>query len=242
VENRFEKLSRENPASLILQSTWRILRTYPGGLRQDSSNANPINAWNYGIQMAALNYQNEDDIMPLCYGKFLDNGGCGYILKPNYLIHADKTKYNPLNSEFNLDYPQILTIKIISAQFLTRSNLKTFDIPDPYVSISIHGLPCDQQISKTKVRENNGLDPIWNETFSFRIQYPQMALVYFCVYDYDPFTPDDKLAHFCLPFTMIQTGYRHIHLRAINNDPIHSTLFVHVDIKNNDGDIIYTRL
>jgi len=242
VENRFEKISRENPSSLILQTTWRIIRTYPGGLRQDSSNANPINAWNYGIQMAALNYQNEDDIMPLCYGKFLDNGGCGYILKPNYLIQAQQTKYNPLNSQLNFDYPQLLTLTIISAQFLSRSSRSTSDIPDPYVSISIHGLPCDQQICKTKIIENNGLDPIWNEKFIFKIKYPQMALVYFSVYDHDAFSRDDKLAHFCLPLTMIQTGYRHIHLRAINNDPIHSTLFVHVDIQNDNDEIICTRL
>ncbi len=134
VESRFEKIARDYPSSLILQTTWRIIRTYPGGFRQDSSNANPINAWNYGIQMAALNYQNEDDIMPLCYGKFLDNGGCGYILKPNYLIHANETNYNPLKSQLNLDYTQLLTLTIISAQFLSRSKLKTSDIPDPYVS------------------------------------------------------------------------------------------------------------
>jgi hypothetical protein len=192
--------------------------------------------------MAALNYQNEDDIMPLCYGKFLDNGGCGYILKPDYLLYANETKYTPSNYQLNLDDPQLLTLTIISAQFLSRSSITTSDIPDPYVTVSIHGLPCDQQTRKTKVIENNGLNPIWNEKFSFQIKYPQMALVYFSVYDYDAFTRDDKLAHFCLPLKMIQTGYRHIYLRAINNDPTHSTLFVHVDIKNDDDDIIYTRL
>ncbi|UJR36404.1 hypothetical protein I4U23_029127 [Adineta vaga] len=246
VENRFEKISRENPSDLILQTTWRILRTYPGGLRQDSSNANPVDAWNYGIQMAALNYQNEDDIMPLCYGKFLDNGGCGYILKPDYLINAHKSNYNPLNSELNPDIPETLILTIISAQFLSRANSN--DIPDPYVAVTIHGVPCDQQIQKTRAIDDNGLDPIWNEKFIFKIKYPQLALVYFTIYDYDSFSRDDKLAHFCLPLTAMQTGYRHIHLRATNNDPIHSTLFVHVDIKNDDDDdddndekrIIYT--
>lgn len=242
VESRFEKFSRENPSSLILQTNWRIIRTYPGGFRQDSSNANPVNAWNYGIQMAALNFQNEDDIMPLCHGKFLDNGGCGYVLKPNYLIHADQTQYNPLNSQLELEDPQILTMTVISAQFLSRSNTNTSDIPDPYVMIAIHGLPCDQQMQRTKAIENNGLDPIWNETFTFSIKYPQMALVYFSVYDYDAFTRNDKLAHFCLPLTMIQTGYRHVHLRALNNNPIHSTLFVHIDLQNANDELVGTRL
>lgn len=192
--------------------------------------------------MAALNFQNEDDIMPLCYGKFLDNGGCGYILKPNYLLHADETNYNPLNSELNLDHSQLLTLTIISAQFLSRSSVGTTDIPDPYVSVSIHGLPCDQQTYKTKVVADNGLNPIWNEKCSFSIKYPQMALVYFSIYDHDAFSRDDKLAQFCLPLKMMQTGYRHIHLRATNNDPIHSTLFVHVELENNDDEIICTRL
>ena len=96
---------------------------------------------------------------------------------------------------------------------------------------------------KTKVIENNGLDPTWNEKFSLKIKYPQMALLYFSVYDFDAFTRDDKLAHFCLPVTIIQPGYRHIHLRAPNNDPTYSTLFVHIEIQNDDDDeIIYTRL
>ncbi|CAM4790482.1 unnamed protein product [Rotaria magnacalcarata] len=237
-ETRFEKLSRDDPTSLILQTTWRILRTYPGGLRQDSSNANPVTAWIYGIQMAALNFQNEDDIMPLCYGKFLDNGGCGYVLKPKYLINALETDYNPLNPKLNLDWAKVLTLTIISAQFLSRSMADIFDIPDPYVMISVHGAPCDQKIEKTKVIENNGLNPIWNEKFSFHIKYSQLALVYFSVYDHDSFTLDDKLAYFCLPLTMMQTGYRHIHLRANNNDLTHSTLFVHVDIQDYDDDNI----
>jgi hypothetical protein len=192
--------------------------------------------------MAALNFQNEDHIMPLCYGKFLDNGGCGYVLKPRYLTDAYETEYNPLKPELNLDEPQTLTLTIISAQFLARSAQSKSDVPDPYVTVSIHGLPCDQQLQKTQVIENNGLDPIWNEKFTFQIRYPQMALINFSVYDYNSITADEKLAHFCLPVTMVQTGYRHVRLRAKNNDPIHSTLFVHVDIlKKDSAHIITTR-
>lgn len=183
--------------------------------------------------MAALNFQNTDDMMALAYGKFLDNGGCGYVLKPNYLIQSELTKYNPLNAqELDLDYPQILTITIISAQFLSRPSKNSSDIPDPYVTVSIHGLPCDQQTQKTRVIENNGFDPIWNETFTFRIRYPQMTLVYFTVFDYDQFTSNTQLARFCLPLLMIQTGYRHVHLRSRKNLPTHSTLFVHIDLKS----------
>jgi len=228
---------------------------YPDGLRQDSSNPDPIRPWNFGIQMVALNYQHDDSIMSLSYGKFMDNGGCGYILKPKYLIDIDKTLFNPLNyiikpttlSEHIIECSQRLIITIISGQFLSRANETTTDIPDPYVIISTHGIPCDQQTQKTKTIENNGFDPEWNETFQFDIHFPQMCLIRFDVYDHDRFSKDDRLAYFCLPITTMQTGlvlllklssldfmflgYRHIHLRAKNNNLTYSTLFIHVQMK-----------
>ncbi|CAF3154185.1 unnamed protein product, partial [Rotaria sp. Silwood2] len=203
-EKTFLKHAEENPLDLILQTTWRLLRVYPDGLRQDSSNLDPVISWNFGIQMAALNYQTDDDMVALCYGKFRDNGCCGYILKPDYLINAQKTKFNPWDCPSNFDEPLILKITIISGQFLPRSHAKSKDIPDPYVKVSIHGLPYDQHTEKTQFIENNGFNPIWDETFEFRIRYPQMALIYFTVLDYDPMSDDDRLAYFSAPVTMIQ--------------------------------------
>ena len=82
----------------------QMSRLYPGGIRQDSSNLNPLSGWNAGCQMGknwqplyllgatsttfrsfsvALNYQTEDPHTFLNRAKFkLDNGGCGYVLKP----------------------------------------------------------------------------------------------------------------------------------------------------------------
>jgi hypothetical protein len=255
-EKHFDQVSRSDPIGLIKQTQKCLLRTYPGGLRQDSSNPNPINVWNCGIQMAALNYQHDDPMMALSHGKFLDNGSCGYVLKPNYLTDTLKFKFNPLDysikpsSKDLLEHPQRLILTIISGQFLSRSSKTTDDIPDPYVVISTHGISCDQQIHKTRFIENNGFNPIWNETFVFDIHFPQMCLVRFDVYDYDTFSRDDRLAYFCLPMTTIQTGlfflndqyflfefdyylgYRHIHLRTKDYDSTYSTLFVHVEIEN----------
>ena len=213
-EKHFERASRTDPMGLIKQTIKSSLRMYPDGLRQDSSNPNPISPWNFGIQMVALNYQNGDQQMSLSYGKFLDNGGCGYVLKPSYLIDIDKTAFNPLDylskssvlKKKLLDQPQRLSITIISGQFLPRSNEATKDVPDPYVIVSTHGITCDQQSFRTKTIANNGFDPQWNETFHFDIYFPQMCLVRFDVYDSDTFTKDDRLAYFCLPMTTMQTG------------------------------------
>ncbi len=215
-EKQCERAVRSDPIGFIKQTEKCLLRMYPDGLRQDSSNPNPINAWNFGVQMVALNYQNDDQMMALCYGKFLDNGSCGYVLKPNYLTDIQKSKFNPFDysikptkeffSKDILEYPQRLIITIISAQFLGRSSERTDDIPDPYVVVSTHGILCDQQICKTKFIENNGFNPVWNETFQFDIYFPQMCLVRFDVYDYDVFSRDDRLAYYCLPMTTMQTG------------------------------------
>ena len=37
----------------------QLMRTYPAGMRIDSSNFNPVIFWAFGIQMVALNYQTE---------------------------------------------------------------------------------------------------------------------------------------------------------------------------------------
>lgn len=39
----------------------QLMRTYPAGVRIDSSNFNPMQFWIFGIQMVALNYQTEGE-------------------------------------------------------------------------------------------------------------------------------------------------------------------------------------
>lgn len=213
-EREFKKVIESDPTGIIKQTQKCLLRMYPDGLRQDSSNPNPISAWNCGLQIVALNYQSGDRMMELCYGKFIDNGGCGYILKPTYLIDIQKSNFNPWNyleqpsvlSKDIHESPKRLILTIISGQLLPRSSTTTDDIPDPYVIVSTHGLPCDKQKYKTQFVENNGFNPRWDETFQFDISFPRMCLVRFEVYDYDVFSRDDRLAYFCLPMITMQRG------------------------------------
>eukprot|EP00980_Cylindrotheca_fusiformis_P023799 scaffold11028_cov73-Cylindrotheca_fusiformis.AAC.1 len=59
-----------------------MTRTYPAGVRVDSSNYNPMLAWSLGCQMVALNFQTSDTHLILNDGRFRANGGCGYVPKP----------------------------------------------------------------------------------------------------------------------------------------------------------------
>ena len=48
---------------------------YPAGFRVNSSNYDPVQMWNVGAQLVALNYQTHCLEMNLNQGKFRDNGG-----------------------------------------------------------------------------------------------------------------------------------------------------------------------
>jgi len=56
--------------------------------------------------------------------------------------------------------------------------------------------PVIEVKKKTRVINNNGFDPTWNETFQAQIRFPQLALIYFNVLDYDQMSKDDRIAFF----------------------------------------------
>ena len=62
-----------------------LMRVYPAYYRLDSSNFGPQKVWNAGVQMVALNTQTYGKHQAFNVAKFLDNGNCGYVLKPKWL-------------------------------------------------------------------------------------------------------------------------------------------------------------
>jgi hypothetical protein len=71
-----------------------MTRTYPAGTRVDSSNYNPTVAWSVGCQLVALNFQTSDAPLILNDGRFRQNLGCGYVLKPPS-IRGESPKAEP---------------------------------------------------------------------------------------------------------------------------------------------------
>merc|ERR1719471_957305 len=72
---------------------WRhrkyLSRVYPKARRTDSSNFNPVPFWLSGVQMVALNFQTRDKELQINRGWFLQNGGCGYVLKPDFMTGGE---------------------------------------------------------------------------------------------------------------------------------------------------------
>ncbi|CAI4232310.1 unnamed protein product [Auanema sp. JU1783] len=208
------------------------IRVIPNMSRKDSSNLNPQEFWNHGVQLVSLNYQTPGLMMDLQEGRFSENGGCGYVLKPEIMkdslfVPGEKIPIAP----------QILHLRVLSGQQLPRprgSNAKG-DSADPFVVVEVFGLPSDCAEERTKTVRNDSHNPCFDESFQFQVSVPELALVRFLVLD-DDFIGDDFIGQYTIPFDCLQPGYRHIHLLNNEGDPLdNATLFVHIAITNRRG-------
>ncbi|XP_061565105.1 1-phosphatidylinositol 4,5-bisphosphate phosphodiesterase delta-3-A-like [Cololabis saira] len=231
-ESRALRLVRDQGLNFVRHNSSHLSRIYPSGQRLQSSNYNPVDMWNAGCQIVALNFQTPGEQMDLNQGRFLQNGGCGYVLKPPFM-RGPETRFNPENVGGGPGHaPVLLTVRVISAQQLPRPPWdKPSSIVDPQVWVEIHGVAMDNARKKTPYVDNNGFNPRWDCSFTFTVQSPALALVRFVVEDHDFTSRDDFLGQFTLPLGCLRSGYRHV--RLLNQDGSSlspSSLFVHLKV------------
>ncbi|NXH14913.1 PLCZ1 phosphodiesterase, partial [Bucco capensis] len=226
-EVKARKFVKHSATEFVSHTSRFITRIYPKGTRTTSSNYNPQEFWNVGCQMVALNFQTPGIQMELQNGKFLDNGGCGYVLKPEFLRNRNSL-FTPQNVG-RYSNPMTLSIRLISGHQLPPSNLSKTNKADPLVQIEIYGVPEDQAKRKSSVVKSNALSPRWDETFSFTVQVPELALVRFCVEDEVSLVANEFLGQYTLPLLSMSKGYRSVPLLSKDGDNLESaSLFVHV--------------
>ncbi|XP_009941298.2 1-phosphatidylinositol 4,5-bisphosphate phosphodiesterase zeta-1 [Opisthocomus hoazin] len=226
-ETRARRFVKHAAKEFVSHTSRFITRIYPKGTRTTSSNYNPQEFWNVGCQMVALNFQTLGVQMELQNGKFLDNGGCGYILKPEFLRNQNST-FSPYNVG-RYSKPMSLSIKLISGHQLPPSNLSKTNKADPLVQIEIYGVPEDQAKKKSSVVKSNALSPRWDETFSFAIQVPELALIRFCVQDEISLVANEFLGQYTLPLLSLNKGYHNVPLLSEDGSSLKpASLFVHV--------------
>ena len=122
--------------------------------------------------------------MQLNKALFKSNGNCGFVLKPeilrNPLLGFDPDDVNTMKNRKSVE------IKIISALNLPQNDeILIKDISDPFVTVNIYGLKSDLAEKKTKSVQDNGFNPLWNETFKFTVNCPELAFVKFTIKDED---------------------------------------------------------
>uniref|UniRef100_A0A8C0YFN1 Phosphoinositide phospholipase C n=1 Tax=Cyprinus carpio carpio TaxID=630221 RepID=A0A8C0YFN1_CYPCA len=231
------RCATDHPGEFVNYNKKFLARVYPSPMRIDSSNMNPQDFWKCGCQIVAMNYQTPGLMMDLNIAWFRQNGNCGYVLRP--AIMREQVSYFSANTKDSVPgvSPQLLHIKIISGQNLPKpkgAGAKG-DVVDPYVYIEIHGIPADCAEQRTKTVHQNGDNPIFDESFEFQINLPELAMVRFVVLD-DDYIGDEFIAQYTIPFECIQPGFRHIPLQSLTGEVLpHAWLFVHVAITNRRG-------
>nr|XP_046249415.1 1-phosphatidylinositol 4,5-bisphosphate phosphodiesterase zeta-1-like isoform X2 [Scatophagus argus] len=224
-EKKARKLAKASGADFVQHNQRFLSRIYPAGSRTSSSNYNPQEFWNVGSQLVALNFQSLGFPMDLNDGRFLDNGGCGYVLKPAVLMSSQRS-FDPGCSQHDLK-PTHLLLKVISGSNLPVP--RTGKALDPFVRVEIYGIASDSRRKNTHAVKNNSLSPYWDADMNFSISVPELCLIRFCVRDQTGLLSSDFVGQYTLPFTSLKKGYRWVPLRSRDGcslDP--ASLFVFV--------------
>ncbi|XP_062559576.1 1-phosphatidylinositol 4,5-bisphosphate phosphodiesterase epsilon-1-like [Armigeres subalbatus] len=230
-----KKLCRKDPLGLIAHTETQLMRTYPAGLRIDSSNFNPVFFWSFGFQMVALNYQTEDMPMHINKAMFEENNSCGYVRKPDVLwnrSHLMYRRFNPLEKEFDGLHVTQLVINVVSGQYLSHATSGTVI----HVEIELLGIPIDCGRRRTKPVKHNLFNPVWNETFFFKIMFHDLAFLKFTVYESESVVVAQRV----ISLKCFRPGYRHVRLRSPINQPLNmASLFVYTRVEEEGLDRSY---
>ncbi|XP_019478070.1 1-phosphatidylinositol 4,5-bisphosphate phosphodiesterase eta-2-like [Meleagris gallopavo] len=173
-------------------------------------------------------------MLQLNRAKFSANGNCGYVLKPDCMCQGI---FNP-NSEDPLpgQLKKQLILRIISGQQLPKPRDSMLgdrgEIIDPFVEVEVIGLPVDCFKEQTRVVDDNGFNPMWEETLVFTLHMPEIALIRFLVWDHDPIGRD-FIGQRTIAFSSMMPGYRHVYLEGIEE----ASIFVHVAINDICGKV-----
>ncbi|CEI62473.1 hypothetical protein FVEN_g5015 [Fusarium venenatum] len=239
-------IQRRLPKALFSHNRRYLMRTYPHGMRFDSSNYDPVAFWRAGVQVVALNWQSWDLGMILNEGMFM--GSDGYVLKPQGYCH------DGLSNDDDVSIPsktlERLAITVVAAQNLPL--LKSTDDPAkfiPYVKIGFHTEPNafsamtdeDQSPEKTKqvgysgqTCKSKGTSPSFNEeTIEFLNVdgvVPELSFLSFRVMNDVP-GPDVMAAWACVRLDRLRLGYRFLRLLDKDGMPSKGILLVKVTLR-----------
>ncbi|KAJ4112185.1 hypothetical protein NW768_011764 [Fusarium equiseti] len=243
-------IQRKLPKALFSHNRQFLMRTYPHGLRVDSSNYDPVMFWRAGVQVVALNWQSWDLGMILNEGMFM--GSDGYVLKPEGYRHD--TNRGSTSDDDNISIPtktlERLAITVVAAQNIPLLN--STDDPAkfiPYVKIGFHTEPDafkamtseDQAPEQAKqagysgeTSKSKGTSPSFGEdTIEFlNIEgvVPELAFLSVRVMNDVP-GPDVMAAWACVRLDRLRLGYRFLRLLDKNGMPSKGILLVKVAMR-----------
>lgn len=223
-EQALEKAAESHGTDVVRFTQKNFLRVYPKGTRFNSSNYKPLIGWMHGAQMVAFNMQGYGKYLWLMHGMFRSNGGCGYVKKPDLLM-KDGLDHEIFNPKADMPVKKTLKVKVYMGDGWRMDFKQThFDLyspPDFYVRVGIAGVPADDIMKKTKIREDIWI-PAWDEEFTFPLRVPELALLRVEVNEYDVSEKDDFAGQTCLPVSELKQGIRAVPLFNRKGDKYNS--------------------
>lgn len=194
-------------------------RNYPGGLRFNSSNFNPMLPWSLGCQLVALNIQTHDRPMQLNHGRFLENGECGYVLKPEHMRKPAGPSSMPVDFGPvigpSFGNPGILTLTIHCGHLIPKAKHSIGgDRVDPYIKVQVYGPSGIHEKSRTKTVNNNGYNPMWGSRFTFDVEDTAVSMLLLSCWDDIPAQPDALVGVFAAPISTLLQGIRFVPIKG----------------------------
>lgn len=203
-----------------------LSRTYPSGMRVDSSNYDPLPAWGLGCQLVALNFQYLDGPIRLNTSLFALNGDCGYVLKPMALRGGGAASGgeaglapDSVSAVAGKGEPMNLHVKVLCAINVPANPEKTKkimdDIVDPYVKLHVRSMRSGAGSVNFKARTStilNSVNPVWNFQVTLEVPDPDLSLLCFKLMD-DDAGSDFNIGEADLPVWEIREGLRCVSLR-----------------------------
>jgi hypothetical protein len=202
-----------NQQKMVNFTRSHLLRTFPSYRHTKIAhpkNYDPVLPWSLGCQLVSMNLHSADEHLLVAEGRFRQNGSCGYVLKPPYLIESSMEA--PKEEQWR--------IRVLRGGYLPKPEYWSVShsrCVNPFVKITVY----DSNNSKsreahhmTTVVKCNGLNPIWDEGsgFEFAVSHPLVAMLSITVWDTSDSGVEDFIAGAALPVAHLRQGYRSVAL------------------------------
>ncbi|KAI3548352.1 hypothetical protein CSPX01_03148 [Colletotrichum filicis] len=242
-------IQRRMPKALFSHNRDFLMRTYPHGMRVDSSNFDPVIFWRAGVQVVALNWQSWDVGMILNEGMFA--GSDGYVLKPHGYRRDPTGESDDEDVGSNIESKKLnrVAVTVLAAQNLPLLN--PHDDPTkfiPYVKVGLHTEPDalsamvredvdGEQVTQIgysgQTSKSTGTSPDFGgeviEFLNVEGVVPQLAFLSFVVMN-DVVGPDVMTAWACVRLDRLRLGYRFVRLLDKDGMPSKGLLLIKTEI------------
>ncbi|GKT50975.1 1-phosphatidylinositol 4,5-bisphosphate phosphodiesterase 1 [Colletotrichum spaethianum] len=242
------------PKALFKHNRDFLMRTYPHGMRLDSSNFDPVLCWRAGVQIVALNWQSWDVGMILNEGMFA--GSDGYVLKPKG-YRRDKTdrlvpgieEDEELGSKIQSKRLDRVAVTVLSAQNLPL--LEPGDEPAkfaPWVKVGLHTEPDalaimvdddagGEQVKQVGYSGQTGKSSSTSPDFCGEVieflniegVVPELAFLSFMIMN-DVVSQSGMSAWACVRLDRLRLGYRFVRLLNRDGMPTRGILFIKTEV------------